>query len=82
MAKEIEGQWTHYHGGSYSDTSRLIGDLLTIESLMFEVVPTNYMFVESINQHNVSKVLYYVQPWRKLKNIVYEWDFHWMAFLC
>jgi hypothetical protein len=56
--KEIEGQRTHGRGVSYSNTSRLIGDLLTNESLMFEVVPTNYMFCESINQHNVSKVLY------------------------
>jgi hypothetical protein len=38
---------------------------------MFEVVPTDYKFCESINQHNVSKVLYYIQPWKKLKNIVY-----------
>ncbi len=34
---------------------RLVGDLLAIEGLMFEVVPTNYMFCKPTNQHNVSR---------------------------
>jgi len=36
MVKEIEGQRTHGRGVSYSNTSRLIGDLLTNESSMLK----------------------------------------------
>jgi hypothetical protein len=37
---------------------RLVGYLLAIESLMFEVVPTNYMFYKSTNEHNMNKMSY------------------------
>jgi hypothetical protein len=44
MIKKIECPMNSPLWKVISTPPRLVGDLLTIESLMFEVVPTNYMF--------------------------------------
>jgi len=50
--------------GVIATPPRLIGDLLAIKSLMFEVVLANnyVLFCKSTNHQSVNKMLCYIQP--------------------
>jgi hypothetical protein len=53
--KKIEGPMNSPLWKVISTPPRLIGNLLVIESLMFEVVLNNYMFCKPTNQHIVNR---------------------------